>query len=209
MKKISLIFLALVLCFAMTACGGGASQDTPTGAVEGLLKAIKEKKTEDIEKFYQGKAEDISMNVGEEGESGLDPKIEKQLVEKIFDFEYTVIKEEVKEDKATVEVEIKAYDFGKMFQEVISEAMTMALADLDNPPSEEEANKMMTDLFKTKLDGMKERTYVKTVKLDLVKAEKGWQIVDQGKNSPLMGALSGGMLDMFGGEEDAADEEAA
>lgn len=211
MKKISLIFLALVLCFAMTACGGAAvEQDTPTKAVESFLTAVKENNSADIEKLYQGDAETFSMDPGEEGESGLSPEVEKLLLEKLTGFESKVLNEEIKEDKATVEVEIKTYDIAKVFEELMSELLAKAMSDPEIMNADDEAiEKMMMDSLAAKLKELKEKTYVNTVKLELVKADDMWQIVDLGEESPFHAAISGGMFEMSGGGGGDDEEEAA
>lgn len=206
MKRISLIFLVAILCFAMTACVGG-DKDAPSGAAEALLNAIKEDRIADIEKLYQGDANDLSIEPGEKGESGLDIELEKLLVDKLHEFEFEIIGEEKKDDKATVEIEIRTYEFGEIFSEVISEYMSSSLDDVENISSEEEMNKMLTELFKEKFDKAK-LSYVKVVKIDMFKTDEGWQAASMDDYAPLVSALKGGMDEVFGsGVPDDADND--
>ncbi len=169
MKKVTILLLALCLVF-LTACGSSS----PTDALKADLENAKASPDEII---------------GEIGDEGFGEEATEALIDKVLEFEYEFGEEKVDGDTATVETTITTYPFGDMFTSVISDFITQAMA---NPNiTEDEMTALLDDLLMKAMDGA-EKTYEKTITIELKKDGKAWVVQE---SDELSNALTGGMLD--------------
>lgn len=101
-KKTLLIISMLVLVmFALTACGG----KKPSDVVEDNLKQVKtENASSSVTKLFNDSS--LEQKYGKDYE---------KFIKKVQDFDFKIKGEKVDGKKATVDVEIKTYDFGNAY----------------------------------------------------------------------------------------------
>lgn len=123
-------------------------------------------------------------------ESGLSKDIQEQLVKMIFDFDYEVGDEEVKDDEATVKVKVTSYALGDMFGSIYTDLVSWAVDNMFNTPSEEETQKKTEEIFKEKMDAT-EKSYTKDIDLKLVKKDDKWVVSKENGSDLILNAITG------------------
>ncbi len=187
MKRVICIVIVLTLIMAMSVsfAGCGAKEPSPTEVLDSYLSTIK------AEGF-----DPSALNMEEEdmGELvGSDAEFVNNLLGKMQEFEYELSNEVIEEDKATVDVKITTYGLGSAFTETVSSYFQQAFVLAFSDASEEEIKDLFVNMFKEKLDTMA-KSYEKTVTVEMVKGEEGWEIKDKDTDSPLYDALLGGLV---------------
>ena len=167
MKKIAVVLLALMMCFALAACG----TPSPSDAVAAELDVAKD----DPDMF----ADSTAFT-----DAGLSQEASDILYEKFLDFEYVIGDETIDGENATVEVTIKTYPLGDIFEDVFTSLISQIMSD----PTMD-VDTAMSDLLIEKINAA-EKTYEQTVTLDLVMSDGQWQVQT---NDDIVNALSGGM----------------
>src|SRR5699024_6523434 len=102
------------------------------------------------------------------------------------DFEYVIGDETIDGENATVEVTIKTYPLGDIFEDVFTSLISQIMSD----PTMD-VDTAMSDLLIEKISAA-EKTYEQTVTVDLVMSDGQWQVQT---NDDIVNALSGGMND--------------
>lgn len=202
MKKSIVFVIMLSLIFALAACGGSLS---PTEVTTNYFESVKAQDFEKMSKYYAGEVEDMDL-------SSTDSALESEdfdflsagaIEEKMLDFDYKIVSEEISEDEktATVEVSITSYAFGGLIEDLISDAITQAFANMFDENFDIEKymeEKMAKDIEKL------EKDFNDTVTIDLQKDKDGnWVVSEFDDDSPLVNAISGGMIDAISGIEDS------
>lgn len=171
MKKLIALFLAVMLCFSMAACG---DKNSPSAALEADIENSKSA-PDDI-------VEELTSSFGEEaGEA---------FAEKMLDFDYKLGEEKIDGDTATVETTITTYPFGELFTDVLTEYITKAMSDTDM--TEEEGTELLGDLMMDALDSA-DKSYETVVSIKLVKENDQWVVQE---DQEMANALTGGIYDM-------------
>ncbi len=177
-KKTLLIVSMLVLAmFALTACGG----KSPKSVVEDNLKQIKtEKASSNVGKLFNDST--LEQKYGKEYE---------KFIKKVQDFDYEVKDEKVDGKKATVKVEIKTYDFGAAYKTtydaVVSDAKSGKIT------ASTDVKDYVYNLMFQNLNGVKDKSYKKTVTINCTKNDKGEWVTDINSNMDFLDAMMGGM----------------
>lgn len=171
MKK--LLSLGLILCMLLcTACG----TYTPTDALKADMEVAKSSPEEII---------------GDIGETGFGEEATMALVDKVLDFDYELLDEEIDGDTATVKTTITTYPFGEIFKNVITDIFAEALSGKEM--TTEEAAKLMDQSLLDRLDEA-EKSYKTTVSIKLTKEGDNWIVQE---STEMSNALTGGLLDFM------------
>lgn len=203
------VFCVLTVLVSIAACSMGT--ESPTKVTEKFLTAVQEKDSDAVKETYAGGtfalAEDWEDS--EESDDGFtfSDEMTKELENKIRDFSYEVSDEKITEDKASVDVKIKTYDFGGAFSDFFSDYMNQALALAFSDVSDKKMEKLANTLFETQIDKLTKKTYTETVKVKLTKSDGKWMVNKVSDDGALVNALSGGMIKTFASYADAFSDE--
>ena len=178
-KKTLLIVSMLVLVmFALTACGS----KSPKSVVEDNLKQIKtEKANTNVSKLFNDNT--LEQKYGKEYD---------KFIKKVQDFDYEIKDEKVDGKKATVNVEIKTYDFGaaykSTYETVVSDAKSGKIT------ASTDIKDYVYNLMFQNLNAVKDKSYKKTVTINCTKNDKGEWTTDINNNVDFLDAMMGGMF---------------
>lgn len=212
-KHVIAVLAIFAVIFFFSGC---SSTPTPTETTDTFLQALKAQDSETMATVYSG--EDINLldaaaeaeesEEAEEAEEAADDlgmtKIyEEQMLPKILDFDYELSNEQIKEDKATVDVKVTTYRIGDactaFFSDYISQAFMLAFSDV----SEEELESLATTILSGKLADLTEKNYEKTVTLALSKTDGKWMVDAIQPGDDTVDAITGGLVTAFSNMEDA------
>lgn len=201
-KRILSIVLALGLVFSLCACGG----PTPTDTVDTFLSSMKAQDAETLNGVYSDDDFDFITDMDMESD-GSQPETDKVLNEKLLpmllEFDYTLSNEQIKEDKATVDVTITTYNFGAAMTTFFSSYMTQAFALIFDDNAESKLDGIGANLLTAELDKLAEKNCEKTATISLTATDEGWVIDEIDDEGELMDALTGGMVSSMSAFEDA------
>lgn len=187
MKRIISICIAALLIFvmALSTAACGAKEPSPTEVLDSYLKAIQ------TEGFEEAGISSSDLDMDELSES--DSELVDSLKAKMQEFEYELSNEQIDGDSATVDLKVKTYGFGEMLTEVLNEYLQQAISMAFSGASDEEMEAILNNLFREKVDNL-EKTFEKTVTVEMVKGEEGWEVKDKTESNPMFDALLGGMF---------------
>lgn len=183
MKKIICVCLVIAMVFAlslsMASCG--AKEPSPTEVLDSFLKDIQQ----------NGLSEE-DLGLGEITGEGEDAEYLQAIVDKMKDFEYELSNESIDGDSATVDLKVKTYGFGSMITESLSEYLQQAFIMAFSDASEDEMTALFESLIAEKINTLG-KNYEKTVTVEMVKGEDGWDLKDKTDSNPMYDALMGGL----------------
>lgn len=202
-----LLALFLILSLSLFACGGGGEKEaTPTEGLTNLLQAFQDQDYAKVQELIIGEAEEeVSFDTlrGLFTSAFGDTNQEKagELADVMFkrmsEFTYEIKGEKVDGDKATVSLDITNIDLAKAMEDVMTQVMSMDLAEIDTSMPQEEMEAMILDKI---IEGLKTSEAMKTESLDVLMekdAESGqWVLSGDDQNDALMNVLLGNMGDM-------------
>lgn len=190
MKKLIALFTAFLVTISLTGCGGPSPTDVSTTFLDG----IKEFNPETIASVYAdaGKTDDVELD--KEDQEMLD-RLKQEPFNKMLTFDYKLSNEQIKDDKATVDVAITTYDLAKPYENFMKKFFLAAFS-MDEDISDEEMTEKMFTLLADELKPLTEKNYTKTATIDLVRVDDQWKITDIDDNEDLINALTGGLLDL-------------
>ena len=192
----------ITICLILTALllAGCGQPQTPSDQVAADLDQIREEAlSEDMELIF-GSA-DLAEKYTDQY---------RQLLEKMQEFEYEILGEEIAEDgeHATVQVKITTYDFGAAY-EAPREAIVKA-AEEGEIDIETDLETYVYDLLFEKLLAVNEKSCVREVTINCTKNSDGDWIAAINSNPELLDAILGGISSAAEKqqEENAAEEDA-
>ena len=187
MKRIVSIGLAalLILVMSLSTAACGAKEPSPTEVLDTYLKTIQ------TEGFDQAGISSSDLDMDDLSES--DSDLVDSLKGKMQEFEYELSNEQIDGDSATVDLKVNTYGFGAMLTEVLTEYFQQAITMSYSGAGGEELEAFLNNLFREKVDNL-EKTFEKTVTVELVKGEEGWEVKDKTGTNPMFDALLGGMF---------------
>jgi hypothetical protein len=191
-KKIIAILTLIIMTISLCACGG----PTPTETVDTFLNGIKAQDNETVKSVYSDDEFNFAENLDLDEEDGteLNKVFSDKLFPMLMEFEYTLSNEVIDNDKATVDVTIKTYNFGNAFSSFFSNYLTQAFAMAFNNASEEDMDKLGADLLSKELNNLTEMNTEKTTTVHLSATEDGWIIDKLDEKDEFYDALTGGMV---------------
>ena len=193
-KKLCSLLLILALVLSFSAC----STPSPTEVTTAFLQAVKEQNTEDMADLYAEGSWSLSEEAGEEADLEEDDELSQYFVDEVFpkllEFDYEVLEEKIDGEKAAVDVKITTYNLGDTFTAFVGEYLTQAFALAFSDADEDAITALGTSLFKEKAAVM-EKTYTETVSIPLSQVDGAWVVDEIDEESPLINALTGGLID--------------
>lgn len=189
---------ALSVCLMLSFCACGIPG--PTETADTFLSAVKTQDQETVNSVYAGKAFDIldSMEQDEDADAedggSIDSLIEKQMKDKMLDFDYTLSNEKINDTKATVDVEFKTYEFGKAMTNTMAKYIEEALPLAFSGASDETLEKIMNDAFKEEFGALKDKSYTAKTTINLVQKDGEWKVSEIDDDSDIMNAISGNLV---------------
>lgn len=192
MKKVITLVMIAILVLGLCSCKNAQpkpiAESDVTSSVDIFMEGVKEQNPQEIQKIYAGKIvfPDTMDDVGFE-------ECSKQLYEKIFDFDYYIISENVSGNEATVEIEINTYEFA----EVLIEWMNQVLYDatiFENLNGEEQIVKKAEIYLNILNEYTAEKNYSQIIELNLVKDGDVWVIKDSECIDKFVSAIYGGLI---------------
>ena len=195
LKTISIAAISICLMISFCACG----TPSPTETADTFLSAVKAQDYEKVKSVYAGKSFDILDSMGEddaevEESESIDSSFEKELKDKMLDFDYTLSNEIINDDKATVNVEVTTYALGKAMTSTMVKYIEEALPLVFSGASEEELEKIMNDIFEEELSEFTDKTYSAKATINLVQQDGQWKVSEIDDEGELMNALSGDLV---------------
>ncbi|MDL2225225.1 DUF5105 domain-containing protein [Eubacteriales bacterium OttesenSCG-928-M02] len=192
MRKWTAVLMVALMVLAMVGCGGGASANSPTGAVENGVKALKEMNTANMEKYFVD-AEDLEEQFADPDNAQMVDMM-KALFTKLS---IKVTKEEINEDddtQARVTADITTINMEKLTPTLTTELLNYAM---ENPNvTEEEGMKWLANKLK-ELAGKAETTTITGVEIYCIKKDGNWMFDDSYENSDFFEAILGGADSLF------------
>lgn len=196
-KRLAAIVMSLALVFTVTACG---DKSAPKDAVDAHIKEVKTEAKESMKDIKSGDASELGemMGMSEEDMKMLESldgeavESMKGLFEKISDFDYELLDENIDGETATVKVKITTYNIGDKLSEGMSKAISNAMAYAFSGMSEEEiTKKLIAEMLVPIKDA--EKNYTKEVEVKVNKVDGEWEV--EKDNEALSNALSGGVME--------------
>lgn len=192
-KKITLVFTAAIMTFALAACG--APKTPPTDVAKLYLDAILYQKIDELN-AHTGLNETFDDFYGEfnkgitEGFGGtaIDEKSQKELADALLQalnkVTYTVEGESIDKDTATVAVLVTGIDFDRMLGDMTKELEALALSGAIT--SEEQAMQMVIPIM---VKALQNAPLVETpvpANIVLNKIDNKWGVSDEGSLETLL-----------------------
>ena len=125
-RKFFALSLIIVMAFTLASCGGAQTpaepeepEDTPTMALDTMLKSIQDLDFETAQQYYSGdmgSLEGMSENASSETAEVVDKMLRDAL-----NFEYALDNEVISSDgqTATVDIVFTTYNMGEIFEKII------------------------------------------------------------------------------------------
>lgn len=189
MKKILIALLTLIFTTSLCACGSASPSDV-TGT---FLDAVKTNDTETVKSVYAGSDFGI-LDEAEENADSMDKLMERELKPKLLDFDYEVSNEQIKEEKATVDVKFTTYNIGNAFTLFTGDYMSQAFSMALSGASDEQLNTLAETLLSEKLKALTEKDYEQTATISLTQKDGEWVIDEIAEDSDFYNAMTGGLL---------------
>ena len=181
MKKLTALLLVFILAVSAAAC---AKIPSPSELMDDALQQLKQTDYAKDSEFA-----DLIASIGEDNA--------ETFTDLLSDFDYEILEETVNDDSATVTVKITTYPFGQMYleaaQEYILQVFSIAFSNPDI--TDEELVQILQDILKDKMSTL-EKTYTKTVDVDFVLKDEGWELdYTDIYDTKLFDAFMGGMIE--------------
>ncbi|MDO4393747.1 MAG: DUF4878 domain-containing protein [Bacillota bacterium] len=202
MKRIFSIIVSVTMCVAGLMALTGCGEVSPTDTVKTFLDAVKAKDEKAALTVYAEKEVDFFNGLFEEN-SGKDEteedsiwgeSFQKIMAEKLSDFDYEIVGEKIKGDKAKVTVKVTTYPMGSTLTQIYTDMVEKAWSLMDDEASDEEINAALKKVFQDKWEGMTEKTYSHKTNITLTKTDDGWKVDKINKYGKVANVLTGGLM---------------
>lgn len=195
MKKLISVILIISLFFVFASCG----TISPADVTKTFLDSIK---TQDGAKFssvYPYGGNDFS-DLFSETDEGVLGEVETNAMDKMLDFDYEIKGEEINDDTAAVTVNMKCYALGAALEDAVQEMYSKIFYEYGSQLfsgediSEEEINDFFGNILLEKINDLGDKTFEKTIKINLEKENGEWKIAAIDENSDFYETFGGGIL---------------
>lgn len=180
----ALLAVIMILTIGLSLPVYGADKESPSEAVIQDIEIFKEKT----------RGDGVNGIVDLSGHSGYSQDDMEMLSEKLCDFDYEILGEDVEEDTAAVTVEVTTYAFGKELQKVIREIFFDNLFSFSDPENIDEEE--VAAILRDRLGGLEKKKYSEKVVINCTKENGEW-ISDLGKNEKFRDAAYGGVVSVI------------
>ena len=208
MKKMLSILCAVAMIFTVAGCG---AQEKPDVVVSKFCDAMKTIDLETMQSYIVDQDEE-SLDVEDIEDEDFPASVYNILKENASQIQYTIGEVEVTEDTGTVQVDFTYPDLSSAVIEAtgeyISQALEMALADMDDDAISE----LFDTIFTEKLTAADPKTAEGTLQFDCVMTDDGWRIQDVSDENVFVNVLMSNIMAGFSAienEENALSEEEA
>lgn len=158
-NKLKLMVMILISMVVLAGCGS----KSPSEVVDIYFKEVKKGENSDLEKYVFE-----NMDKNKKSEENKNPKMEEALNEYMSKIDVKVIKEEIKDDKASVDVELTGPNFANITMELLQESLANAFNGVE-VKSDDMSNTILEKVKSGKIETRKG-------KINLTKVDKEWKI---------------------------------
>jgi hypothetical protein len=203
-RKFFALSLIIVLAFTLASCGGAQTpaepeepEDTPTMALDTMLKSIQNLDFETAQQYYSGdmgSLEGMSENASSETAEVVDKMLRDAL-----NFEYTLDNEVISSDgqTATVDIVFTTYNMGEIFEKIIEEltarATVLQEGGMTADQFQTEINNIVIGIYNDILKTAEKNLEI-SLTVNLTKVDGQWKVDDLKDSTEFLDALTGGLI---------------
>lgn len=146
MKKIISIVTTMILCIGCIATFTSCGTPSPTEVTTSFLEAVKAEDSDALKEVYAGDSLDFSSTTLLDDDTEKTDAV-KKFKKMLLDFDYEVTDEKIDGDKATVNVKLSTYEFGKAMTNMYTEMLENILefSSLSDEESEKKSDEMLIE----------------------------------------------------------------
>jgi hypothetical protein len=202
-RKFFALSLIIVMAFTLASCGGAQTpaepeepEDTPTMALDTMLKSIQDLDFETAQQYYSGdmgSLEGMSENASSETAEVVDKMLRDAL-----NFEYALDNEVISSDgqTATVDIVFTTYNMGEIFEKIIEEltarATVLQEGGMTADQFQTEMNNIVIGIYNDILKTAEKNLEI-SLTVNLTKVDGQWKVDDLKDSTEFLDALTGGL----------------
>ena len=203
-RKFFALSLIIVMAFTLASCGGAQTpaepeepEDTPTMALDTMLKSIQDLDFETAQQYYSGdmgSLEGMSENASSETAEVVDKMLRDAL-----NFEYALDNEVISSDgqTATVDIVFTTYNMGEIFEKIIEEltarATVLQEGGMTADQFQTEMNNIVIGIYNDILKTAEKNLEI-SLTVNLTKVDGQWKVDDLKDSTEFLDALTGGLI---------------
>ena len=203
-RKFFALSLIIVMAFTLASCGGAQTpaepeepEDTPTMALDTMLKSIQNLDFEAAQQYYSGdmgSLEGMSENASSETAEVVDKMLRDAL-----NFEYALDNEVISSDgqTATVDIVFTTYNMGEIFEKIIEEltarATVLQEGGMTADQFQTEMNNIVIGIYNDILKTAEKNLEI-SLTVNLTKVDGQWKVDDLKDSTEFLDALTGGLI---------------
>lgn len=203
-RKFFALCLIIVMAFTLASCGGAQTpaepeepEDTPTMALDTMLKSIQNLDFETAQQYYSGdmgSLEGMSENASSETAEVVDKMLKDAL-----NFEYALDNEVISSDgqTATVDIVFTTYNMGEIFEKIIEEltarATVLQEGGMTADQFQTEMNNIVIGIYNDILKTAEKNLEI-SLTVNLTKVDGQWKVDDLKDSTEFLDALTGGLI---------------
>ena len=203
-RKFFALSLIIVMAFTLASCGGAQTpaepeepEDTPTMALDTMLKSIQDLDFETAQQYYSGdmgSLEGMSENASSETAEVVDKMLRDAL-----NFEYALDNEVISSDgqTATVDIVFTTYNMGEIFKKIIEEltarATVLQEGGMTADQFQTEMNNIVIGIYNDILKTAEKNLEI-SLTVNLTKVDGQWKVDDLKDSTEFLDALTGGLI---------------
>jgi len=203
-RKFFALSLIIVMAFTLASCGGAQTpaepeepEDTPTMALDTMLKSIQNLDFETAQQYYSGdmgSLEGMSENASSETAEVVDKMLKDAL-----NFEYALDNEVISSDgqTATVDIVFTTYNMGEIFEKIIEEltarATVLQEGGMTADQFQTEMNNIVIGIYNDILKTAEKNLEI-SLTVNLTKVDGQWKVDDLKDSTEFLDALTGGLI---------------
>ena len=203
-RKFFALSLIIVLAFTLASCGGTQTpaepeepEDTPTMALDTMLKSVQDLDFETAQQYYSGdmgSLEGMSENASSETAEVVDKMLRDAL-----NFDYALDNEVIASDgqTATVDIVFTTYNMGELFEKIIEELMARATVlqegGMTADQFQAEMNNIVIGIYNDILKTAEKNLEI-SLTVNLTKVDGQWKVDDLKDSTEFLDALTGGLI---------------
>ena len=203
-RKFFALSLIIVMAFTLASCGGAQTpaepeepEDTPTMALDTMLKSIQDLDFETAQQYYSGdmgSLEGMSENASSETAEVVDKMLRDAL-----NFDYALDNEVIASDgqTATVDIVFTTYNMGELFEKIIEELMARATVlqegGMTADQFQAEMNNIVIGIYNDILKTAEKNLEI-SLTVNLTKVDGQWKVDDLKDSTEFLDALTGGLI---------------
>ncbi|MBQ1630097.1 MAG: DUF5105 domain-containing protein [Firmicutes bacterium] len=203
-RKFFALSLIIVLAFTLASCGGTQTpaepeepEDTPTMALDTMLKSVQDLDFETAQQYYSGDMGSLEgMNENASSETA---EVVDKMLRDALNFEYALDNEVISSDgqTATVDIVFTTYNMGEIFKKIIEELMARATVlqegGMTADQFQAEMNNIVIGIYNDILKTAEKNLEI-SLTVNLTKVDGQWKVDDLKDSTEFLDALTGGLI---------------